>query len=432
MYPADRRGPLMEAQIHESAGRVDDAERALRDLIAKDPLDAAALNFLGYMLADRGDRLPEAIELVQRALKVEPGNPSYLDSLGWAYVKQGNLALADKPLTDAAAQLPENSVIQDHLGELRFRQQRYADAAAAWERALAGDGESIDRRRDREEAARRARAHSMSASAGSRFHGPGSRLWFVLLAAVAACGPPARPALPSGTGTPFAEFASAYQEAVAECSTIQAVTAELALSGRAGSTKLRGRIIAGLAAPADIVLEGLHFGKPIFVLVGRGGTATLFLPRDNRILRGEEPSAIVEALAGVPLSPAELRSAVAGCGLQTGLRQPAGEPSAPTGSAVESANGTVYLRRIEGRWRVAAAMRNRITVQYGDFAAGRPATVFVKTDVADIALRVSGVEINVPLDPRVFDFEVPKDAAPLTLEELRRAGPLGERGQLTP
>ena len=80
-----------------------------------------------------------------RALKVEPGNPSYLDSLGWAYVKQGNLADADQPLTDAAAQLPGNSVVQDHLGELRFRQQRYADAVAAWERALAGDGESIDR-----------------------------------------------------------------------------------------------------------------------------------------------------------------------------------------------------------------------------------------------------------------------------------------------
>jgi tetratricopeptide (TPR) repeat protein len=144
-FPNDRRGPLLEAQLYEEAGRVPDAERALRDLIAKDPLDAAALNFLGYMLADRGDRLPEAIELVQRALKVEPGNPSYLDSLGWAYFKQGDLTAADKPLSDAAAQLPQNSVIQDHLGELRFRQQRYADAAAAWERALAGDGSAIDR-----------------------------------------------------------------------------------------------------------------------------------------------------------------------------------------------------------------------------------------------------------------------------------------------
>ena len=145
LYPDDRRGPLMEAQIHEEAGRVEDAEKMLRDMIAKDPLDSTALNFLGYMLADRGERLPEAIELVQRALKIEPGNPSYLDSLGWAYFKQGNLSNADKPLTDAATLLPDNSVVQDHLGDLRFRQQRYADAVAAWERALAGDGDVVDR-----------------------------------------------------------------------------------------------------------------------------------------------------------------------------------------------------------------------------------------------------------------------------------------------
>ena len=56
-----------------------------------------------------------------------------------------NLSNADKPLTDAATLLPDNSVVQDHLGDLRFRQQRYADAVAAWERALAGDGDVIDR-----------------------------------------------------------------------------------------------------------------------------------------------------------------------------------------------------------------------------------------------------------------------------------------------
>ena len=78
-------------------------------------------------------------------MKVEPGNPSYLDSLGWAYFQQGKLDLADAPLTEAAGKLEESSVVQDHLGDLRFKQQRFADAAAAWKRALAGDGQSIDR-----------------------------------------------------------------------------------------------------------------------------------------------------------------------------------------------------------------------------------------------------------------------------------------------
>ena len=103
------------------------------------------MNALGYLLAERGERLEESVELLQQANTIAPGNASFLDSLGWAYFKQGRLDQADAPLTEAAAKSPRNSVIQDHLGDLRFRQQRFGDAVAAWERALAGDGESIDR-----------------------------------------------------------------------------------------------------------------------------------------------------------------------------------------------------------------------------------------------------------------------------------------------
>ena len=78
-------------------------------------------------------------------VRVEPDNPSFLDSLGWAYVQQGKLDLADPPLTRAAEKLPKNSVIQEHLGDLRLKQNRPADAIAAWKRSLDGDGDSIDR-----------------------------------------------------------------------------------------------------------------------------------------------------------------------------------------------------------------------------------------------------------------------------------------------
>jgi tetratricopeptide (TPR) repeat protein len=143
--PDDASLVLEYANLLEKGGRVADAERTLRDLLAKDPLDANTLNSLGYLLADHGQRLDEAVDLVERALKVEPGNPSFLDSLGWAYYQQGKLDRADPPLTEAASKVPASSVIQDHLGDLRFKQQRFADAASAWERSLAGDGESIDR-----------------------------------------------------------------------------------------------------------------------------------------------------------------------------------------------------------------------------------------------------------------------------------------------
>ena len=143
--PDDTRALHVLSLIQQDKGDLTGAEKTLRDLIGRDPLDANALNTLGYMLADRGERLNEAVELIQRALKIEPGNPSYLDSLGWAYFQQGRIDLADSPLTEAAANLSTNSVVQDHLGDLRFKQQRYGDAADAWGRALAGDGQSIDK-----------------------------------------------------------------------------------------------------------------------------------------------------------------------------------------------------------------------------------------------------------------------------------------------
>ena len=143
--PTDPRGMYVLAQILEAKGDAEGAERSLRELLTRDPKDATALNHLGYMFAERGARLDEAVDLVRRALEIEPGNPSFLDSLGWAYFRQGRLELADQPLTDAAAKLPNSSVVQDHLGDLRYKQGRYDEAAAAWERSLAGDGESIDR-----------------------------------------------------------------------------------------------------------------------------------------------------------------------------------------------------------------------------------------------------------------------------------------------
>jgi tetratricopeptide (TPR) repeat protein len=146
-FPDDTSIAYQLGAALDRAGKREASEKTFRDLIAQDPLDAGALNYLGYMLAERGpaSSLDEAVTLIQRALKVDPDNPSFLDSLGWAYVQQGKLDLADAPLTAAAGKLPTNSVIQDHLGDLRQKQNRHADAIAAWQKALAGDGDSIDR-----------------------------------------------------------------------------------------------------------------------------------------------------------------------------------------------------------------------------------------------------------------------------------------------
>ena len=141
--PDDERLLFSLAATAEQARQFDRAERAFRDLIARNPTHAPALNYLGYMLADRNTKLAEALGFITRALAEDEDNPSYLDSLGWTYYRLSQYTLALPPLERAAADVPESSVIQDHLGDLYVKLQRYGDAVAAFERALAGDGDGI-------------------------------------------------------------------------------------------------------------------------------------------------------------------------------------------------------------------------------------------------------------------------------------------------
>ena len=122
-----------------------DAEAAFKHLLSREPDNAQVLNYLGYMLAERGERLDESVSYVKKALEIEPDNGSYLDSLGWAYYKADKLDLAESNLKRAADQLKTNSVIQDHYGDVLLKMGRFDEAIAAFNRALSGDGDSIDR-----------------------------------------------------------------------------------------------------------------------------------------------------------------------------------------------------------------------------------------------------------------------------------------------
>ncbi len=144
-FPGDLTVSFVAASVYERQKRFADAERKFREVLAKDPLHAPALNYLGYMLADRGERLDEAVGYIKRALAADPYNGAYLDSLGWAYFRQNKLDLADQNLSKAAAQRVRDSAIQDHYGDLLFKLGRYQEAVSVWQRALGGDGEQIDR-----------------------------------------------------------------------------------------------------------------------------------------------------------------------------------------------------------------------------------------------------------------------------------------------
>jgi tetratricopeptide (TPR) repeat protein len=135
---------IMLASSQERAGDPKGAEESLRRILAKTPNDATALNNLGYFLAERGERLPEALDMIKRAVRAEPTNPNYLDSLGWVYFKLGQLDEAERHLNDAARRNTRSSTVQEHLGDLHHKRGQLDDARSAWRKALGLTTEASD------------------------------------------------------------------------------------------------------------------------------------------------------------------------------------------------------------------------------------------------------------------------------------------------
>ncbi|MDQ3135535.1 MAG: tetratricopeptide repeat protein, partial [Acidobacteriota bacterium] len=127
---------IMLSSAQERAGDSKGAEDSLRKILTTDPNNATVLNNLGYFLTERNERLNEALEMVKRAVRVEPANASFLDSLGWVYFKLGQLDEAERHLSEAAKRNTRSATIQDHLGDVYQRRGKTADARAAWQKAL--------------------------------------------------------------------------------------------------------------------------------------------------------------------------------------------------------------------------------------------------------------------------------------------------------
>jgi outer membrane lipoprotein-sorting protein len=251
------------------------------------------------------------------------------------------------------------------------------------------------------------------------------------LIATSACAP-AIVALPTGSGSAFPDFASAYSQATVHCRDLRTLAAVLALSGRVGEARVRARVDAGFETPGRVRLELPAPGKPLFVFVANGGEATLVLPRDGQYVRNATPEATLDALAGVALGSDELRAVVSGCGLGEG------EPTNGRGydkawSAGDVGDSTAWLQRSGASWRLVAVTRGSLDVRYADFVSDRPTTIRLRArpsppgDATDLTIRLSDVDINQPINPAAFQVEIPESATPLTLDELRRGGPLGRR-----
>jgi tetratricopeptide (TPR) repeat protein len=126
------RGELEERQKHFRP-----AAKLFRSALKLAPESAMTLNYLGYMMADKGKNLPEALGMIQKAVVLEPMNGAYLDSLGWAYFRMGQFELAEQNLRQAVERDQTDPTVHDHMGQLYAKTGRIRLAVAQWQLSLA-------------------------------------------------------------------------------------------------------------------------------------------------------------------------------------------------------------------------------------------------------------------------------------------------------
>jgi tetratricopeptide (TPR) repeat protein len=174
----DGRDPVLLYALGEAHDRAGDRDRALtqmRAVLEVKPDHPEALNYLGYAYAERGERLDEAERMIREALRQEPANAAFLDSLGWVLFKKGDLAGAVELLEQAVARAGADPAVLDHLGDAYRSAQRHDDARGAYRRALEAGSERLEEDPSIDPVAFRASLQRKLAELGPVAAGPGTR-----------------------------------------------------------------------------------------------------------------------------------------------------------------------------------------------------------------------------------------------------------------
>ena len=124
-----------QAMLAEKLNKLDDMEKLLRQVIAQNPSYYNAYNALGFSLAERNIRLPEAKQLIIKALTFAPNDPFITDSLGWVEFRMGNLGSALSYLQKAYKDRAD-AEIAAHLGEVLWKMKRQEEAIKIWREGL--------------------------------------------------------------------------------------------------------------------------------------------------------------------------------------------------------------------------------------------------------------------------------------------------------
>jgi hypothetical protein len=242
--------------------------------------------------------------------------------------------------------------------------------------------------------------------------------------------------LPGAGGPTASDARDVLSDATAVCRGVHTLSAEIAVSGSVNAQRLRGRLLVGVATPASARIEAVApAGQPIFIFVARDADATLLLPRDQRVLEHGAPDAVLEAVTGISLDGAQLRRVLSGCP-QAPDPDSARAPSADWRIVRDGADD-IYLHRLNGgaSWQTAAMLHrpgdpSGWRAEYRDYQQGLPRIVRLVSGTSgrfDLQLTLSQLDVNTTLSDEVFHIEVPQTADRITMDELRKVGPLARQ-----
>jgi tetratricopeptide (TPR) repeat protein len=127
---------FMRGAMFERMKKLEPAEAEFRKVLDVDPDYAGALNYLGYMLADRNIRLQESLDLITKALDRDPENGAYLDSLGWVLFRLGRFPEAEENMRRAVNKTPRDPTVHDHMAEVLMAESKVKEAVAQWQTSL--------------------------------------------------------------------------------------------------------------------------------------------------------------------------------------------------------------------------------------------------------------------------------------------------------
>jgi hypothetical protein len=257
---------------------------------------------------------------------------------------------------------------------------------------------------------------------------------FSLLISACAVKAPPRPV---GNPTPDPTAVDAFTTATAACKGFRSIEGELSLSGRAGDERVRGRILTGLEAGGAVRLEAVApFGAPFFILAGRNERATLVLPREHRVLKDTGVADVLGRITGLTLGAEDLRLIVSGCLVENAAPTDGRQWGSEWKAVTIAPERVAYLRLQNGQPRLTAADYGTWHVDYSAHTSGFPRVIRIRSTPGpgspgeggiDITARIEQLEVNTPINPRAWTVDIPSDAEPMTLDELRSIAPLADR-----